>query len=127
MSNTSTIRASHDGHSAKIEIKLPVVLFQDENNIWIAHIPALDLSGYGNTENEAKASLDIVMNEYFEYAVKNHTLHADLKRHGWQLNKEVKTPELSESLANNPLKDIINNKPDLVKITNRQIQIPAYC
>lgn len=125
MSRRPTIKAGYDGHSAKIELTLPVISFKDENNVFIAHIPALDLTGYGNTEEEAKVSLGIVMDEYFDYAVKNHTLHQDLKKHGWKINDEIETPPLSDLIAIDPLKDVINN----TKFTSdyKKIELPAYC
>lgn len=121
-----SIKAGFDGHSASIEVKIPVLTFQDDNNYWIAHVPALDLSGYGLTEAEAKASLEIVIDEYFDYAVKKNTLHDDLKKHGWILvDKEAITPTLSQLLSHDPLKDIINKKP--FKSDSQKVNIPAFC
>lgn len=120
---TAHIKAGMNSHEAKIEINLPVIVFQDERQYWIAHIPALDLSGYGESETEARKSLDYVLSEYFDFAIKNNTLHKDLMNHGWELAKEVVNPSLSSLLNMDPLKDIINKTN--FKSTNQSIKIPA--
>jgi predicted RNase H-like HicB family nuclease len=51
--------------------------------VHVANIPVLDLSGYGNTEEEAIHSLQIVLDNYLDYTVKKNTLHRDLQNHGW--------------------------------------------
>ena len=125
--NSPSIKAGFDGHSSKIEIKLPVISFKDDNGYFIAHIPSLDLSGYGKTKEEALSSLDIVLVEYFDFAIKHNTLHKDLIAHGWKLNniQNFDQPSLSDLLKNDPLKDIINNTPFTRE--DKSVQIPAYC
>gem|GEM_PF-1268150 len=36
---------------------------------YIAYSPALDLSGYGKTEEEARDSFNIVLKGHFDYAI----------------------------------------------------------
>lgn len=45
--------------ATKITIKVGVYLFR-EDNVFIAYCPALDMSGYGENENEAKNPLNRV-------------------------------------------------------------------
>ena len=73
------------GGSTKIAIKVGVSLFR-EDNVFIAYCPALDMSGYGENENEAKKSFEQNMSFYVEYCVRKNTLVADLKKHGWNVN-----------------------------------------
>ena len=74
-------------HNGQIDVCLDVVFFM-ENNVWIAYAPALDLSGYDYTEDGAKRSFQIVLEEYLRYSVQNHTLENDLAQHGWNKKKE---------------------------------------
>lgn len=66
----------------KINSELAIFLFKEDDN-FIAYSPALDLSGYGKTEEEARDSFNIVLKEYFDYAINEGTLYKDLKEHGW--------------------------------------------
>jgi hypothetical protein len=47
----------------EIKCRLPVIIFEEESN-YIFYCPALDLSGYGVTEDEAYHSFDEVLGEY---------------------------------------------------------------
>jgi len=65
--------------NSTIELTIPLIVFQQDNT-YIAYCPALDLSGYGNTENEAYESFNVVMGEYFLYTTRKKTLADDLRR-----------------------------------------------
>ena len=69
----------------KIIIKVGVSLFREEN-VFVAFCPALDMSGNGEDENEAKKSFEHSMSIYMEFCVRKNTLVADLKKHGWNVN-----------------------------------------
>ena len=64
----------------KINSELAIFLFKEDDN-YIAYSPALDLSGYGKTEEEARGSFNIVLKEYFDYAIIEETLYKDLIHH----------------------------------------------
>ena len=88
---------------SRVSVKLPVILFEDGGSL-VLYCPALDLGGYGATEDEAKASFDIVIEEYFRYAVAKGTLAADLEKLGWSVNassRKVVPPALDASLMKN--------------------------
>lgn len=78
----STNKISNDGHN--LQITLDVYVFM-EDDIYIAYAPSLDLSGYGETEEEAMDSFSIVIEEYISYGLSNHTLIKDLRGHGWKV------------------------------------------
>lgn len=86
-----SVKPDANGQSSKIEMRLPVIIFQDDQQYFIAHIPVLDLSGYGMTAAEAKDSLDVVLKDYLDYAISNNTLHDDLVAHGFLFNKKAHT------------------------------------
>lgn len=66
-----------------IKVSLDIVSYK-ENDIRIVYSPALDLSGYGKTADEAKRSFETTLKEYLLYCVDNATLDADLEKHGWK-------------------------------------------
>jgi hypothetical protein len=96
----SITNKSHNGHNT-ISVHLGVYVF-DENGVYIAYCPALDLSGYGNNMEEAKKSFSDTLCIYIEYAIDNKTLEKDLLSHGWSLSgKRVNTPALDKMMTHN--------------------------
>jgi len=101
-----------------ITTELSLVSFV-EDNLFFVYCPALDITGYGNNEEEAKKSFDQTLKMYFEDTIDNNTLLKDLEHHGWEIKKQNKLtppdfdewfswmnvdkkwlPKLSESLKN---------------------------
>src|SRR5262245_16577179 len=85
-------------------VKLPVLSFKDEN-AHIIYCPALDLSGSGNTESQARESFALTVTEYLDYTTKKGTLLNDLKKMGWTIHKKrwklASPPTMSELLESN--------------------------
>lgn len=97
-----------------LTVTLDVYVFMDENS-YIAYSPALDLSGYGESEEDAKSSFSIVMGEYIEYCTSHRTLLKDLRAHGWKVRslkqRKMSAPSFDVLLKNNEtFKDILENK-----------------
>lgn len=115
-----------DRHNT-IKVGLQVLLFV-EGDVNIAYLPALDLSGYGQNEEEAMASLDTVLSEYFLYTTRKNTLVDDLKARGWKITKKSKpfiAPELTSLFQENDyLQEIVNNRDYKAKMRN--VQMPQY-
>lgn len=65
-----------------IEIQVPVLYFE-EDGIYYANLPALDIMGYGNSENEAKESLELMVNEFIMDAKADNILERELLKMGW--------------------------------------------
>jgi len=84
------------GNAGDVKFNLPIIVFKEDGAV-ICYCPALDLSGDGLTEKEAKDSFSFVINEYFDYTGKKKTLNADLPRLGWKIKgkKEVRMIPLS--------------------------------
>ncbi len=112
----------------KIKCNLPLIIFEEENS-FITYCPALDLSGYGSNEIEAKKSFEVTLSEYFRYTVNKKTLAKDLTKLGWiikkSLKKEAIPPSLSNLLKNNDDFSRIFNTYDFQKRTTT-INIPAF-
>ena len=88
------------------------VMFYEEDGITYAYAPALDLVGYGNNLDEAKASFEIVIEEYFKFTTENNTLEADLRSHGWAVKEEesYNSPRFVDILKKNKqLQNVVNN------------------
>ncbi len=87
-----------------------------EDDITIVYSPALDLSGYGNSEIDAKNSFSEALNEFFRYTNNKKTLDKVLKKLGWSIKGSKKNPKFnppkdSELVTSNPLyNEIVNEK-----------------
>lgn len=117
-----------DGKTA-IKTELSLIYFVEDG----AHIifsPALDLTGYGNSENEAKDSFEIVLQEFINYGINKKTLLKDLEAHGWKIrgnknNPKIQSPDLSHMLrANSELEEIFHSKN--FQKYNKDLLIPAF-
>ena len=54
------------GHGGvKIKVTVDLISFEEAENV-IYYCPAFDLSGYGNSEHEAKQSFEVVIGEFFK-------------------------------------------------------------
>lgn len=96
-------------------IKIAVIQFKEDDAV-IVYCPALDLSGYGASDDEAKHSFQTVLLEYIRYADNKGTLDADLKSHGWTRLKpkspSMISPAMTDLLATNEnFSQIFNTKP----------------
>lgn len=110
-----------------VKVDLKVLLFA-EDNTWFAYLPSFDLTGYGNTEEDAKESLNIVFDEFLRYSLNKKTLFIEMKRLGWKIRSKTKplcAPKISDLInTNDQLKEIINSKE--YTTSNYQVNVPAY-
>lgn len=113
-----------DGKHA-VNVQLRVLLFV-EDDVHYAYIPALDVLGYGQSEDEAKASLKVSLSEFFRYTLNKNTFAIELKRLGWQKTKKrYQAPEITAQLSSNEqLRDIVNHKQ--YKAANVDVSMPAF-
>ena len=114
---------SNDKHSVKVEVP---VMFFTEDDMYYAYIPALDVTGYGNSEEEAKKSLEVSLSEFFRYTLNKNTFSLELQRLGWNKTRKMyKAPEISSQLmANEQLRDIVNNKE--YRTSTYDVAMPAF-
>lgn len=95
--------ASYKDGNKLVNVTLSVFFWNDEG-IYYAYSPALDIAGYGHTEDEAKESFSITLEEYLKYTHNKNTIFEELEKLGWTVNKKkkrVKSPELQELLTDN--------------------------
>jgi hypothetical protein len=82
-----------------------IVVFFHEDDIYYALAPALDLYGYGKSDQEAKDSFGVVLREYLDFGVRNQTLVKDLEEHGWYVSRKgalhLQPPAFDDLIAKN--------------------------
>ena len=112
ISNTATAhgRKFHNRRS-QIKFNLPIIKFQ-EDKVYFFYTPALDLTGYGKTEKEAKASFEETLSQFLDYTTNKKTLSAQLKKLGWKVKKNsLVAPSLKDMIVeNNYLAEIFEEK-----------------
>ena len=72
-----------EGKETEFEVSIPLLVFK-EDTVHIVYAPALDLSGYGESEKEAMTSFELVLEEFFNYTSAHKTLLSELGRLGWK-------------------------------------------
>ncbi len=104
----------------KIKVTIDLISFEDEGSI-VLYCPALDLSGYGNDEQEAKQSFQVVLDQYFSYTLNKGTFNEELKKLGWKVTKSkrkpITPPNLESLLRDNENFSNIFNSHDFKKFT----------
>lgn len=99
-------QASVRDGKATFKYDMPVFSFMDDHT-YIVYAPALDLSGYGKTEKEAKESFNEVFRAFVNYTSNKNSLFKVLRRLGWKVSSqtklskkpiEIKAPGLQEML-----------------------------
>jgi len=116
------------------QIGLPGSLFHvglsliefNEDDVTIIYSPALNLSGYGYSPDEAKNSFNIALHEFLRYTNNKKTFDKVLKELGWTIKGGKKKPKIeapsnSDLIAKNPLyNEIINSKN--YKVYNEDVE-----
>lgn len=77
--------------NVSIKFALPVSILK-EGNSFIAYTPALDLSTFGDTFEDARKNFDEAVNIFFEELVKMGTVDEVLTGLGWQKQNNTFMP-----------------------------------
>ncbi len=99
----------------KFQVGLSLIEFS-EDKVIIIYSPALDLSGYGHSEEEAKNSFTASLHEFFKYTHNKNTLDKVLLDLGWTIKGTKKNPKFNPPLdsdlvsSNSLYNEIVNNK-----------------
>ena len=73
MKKKVVITGSWRSASNIVKVRLPLIMFS-EDDTQIIYCPALDLSGYGKTEPEARESFEITFDQFLQYTINKKTL-----------------------------------------------------
>ncbi|NLD45754.1 MAG: hypothetical protein GX660_00950 [Clostridiaceae bacterium] len=87
----------------EIIVNLPMILFVEDNST-IIYCPALEISGYGKEEDEAKISFETSLVEFFRYTMNKGTFSSEMERLGWKIRSKGKPytpPSLQQLLDSN--------------------------
>jgi len=97
------LHAQYDGAKHRVDIRVDIISWE-ENNIHFHYAPALDLTGYGHSAQEAKESFHTQLDDFVNYTMNKGTVYDELERLGWTVNKKKKrvvAPANDELLADN--------------------------
>lgn len=124
LQSRNTAGSSAAAH-VSIRVQLPIINFE-ENGCKVMYCPALDLSGYGMSDDEAKESFRITLEEFFRYTINKKTLDKVLTKLGWvkKSPRRISPPTMDIMLSKNRNFRNIFNKYSFTK-TNASIAIPA--
>jgi len=107
-----------------VKVKIKTIAFQ-EGNSFIVYCPALDISGYGDSVQDAQESFETSLEIYLEFATENGTLSEDLLNHGWTLSRYPVTlyspPAIDDS--NESIKKIVGAHS--YQVLEESIALPA--
>jgi hypothetical protein len=112
-------------NNEKYHVGLSLIEFI-EDDVTIVYSPALDLSGYGNNEIEAKQSFSEAIDEFFRFITEENTFDKVLTNLGWTINSsidkmEFNPPKDSDLVASNSLyNEIVNNKS--YKVSRQELE-----
>ncbi len=111
------ITAGYKGKNARHIITLHLISFEDDGLMYF-YSPALDLTGYGKNEEEAKNSFDITLKEFMRYTDNKNTIIKELQKHGWIVKLKgnkisgVTAPSMIDMLEKNKeFNKIVSKKP----------------
>ena len=111
-----------------LKVNLALILFEEDGQ-HIAFCPALDVFGYGDSEQRAIDAFTVSLGEYLLYTTNKGTFQKDLEVHGWKvkksLHKPMVPPEMSYLLSSNDEFSRVFNTHDFKKI-NHSVNMPAY-
>jgi hypothetical protein len=113
----SRYAANYKGIKYNIDLDVDVYIWE-EDNVHFVYSPALDLTGYDETEAKAKEAFAHVLNNTLKYMNNKDSIFNELERLGWTVNrkkKRVSAPNIQELMDDNQsFKDLLN-KPDYRK------------
>lgn len=104
-----------------ININVQVVLFQ-EDDMWVAYCPALELSSYGDSQKDAKNAFDEAMTIFLKETDRKGTLERYLLKLGWQLQQKPKPVYNQPSFSLKDNQRLLRKNPH---IYNERVAIPV--
>lgn len=120
------LHAQYKVEKHRVDIQLDIITWS-EDKISYHYAPALDLTGYGNTSEQAAESFKIQLEEFVQYTLNKKTIYDELERLGWTVNKKKKrvvAPAEAELLADNETyRDLIKMQGTQKASTNLELTL----
>lgn len=112
-------RANAKYSDGKKNFELSVSIFLwEEDSVFYVYSPALDLTGYGLSKEEARESFETVLHEFIVYTHNKKTIFTELENLGWAVNKRKKrvvSPDFEDMLSENEHFKHLYKSKDLVR------------
>jgi hypothetical protein len=105
-----------DGRN-NVELTLSIFLWE-EDSIFYVYSPALDLTGYGLSKEEARDSFETVLGEFIVYTHNKKTIFTELENLGWAVNKKKKrivSPDFEDMLSENEHFNLLYKSKNLTR------------
>ena len=123
-----TFSGKFDHQDKTVKVNLGMYIFKEDKS-FIVYCPALDLSAYGDTEEQAKKAFEDVIKSTLKYMLTKKTLKDDLINHGWEIKslnqKKIKAPSIDTLLnKNESFRDILDKKE--YSKYQKNIDIPEF-
>ncbi|WP_346317469.1 hypothetical protein [Chitinophaga sp. YIM B06452] len=90
-------------------VRVRGLLFEDEQGCFFAHLPGLDLTGYGASRRDAKDCLEVVLRVYFTDMLLKGTLAEDMIRLGWIFQGEMIWPPQPDMAGFNDMLELMKD------------------
>lgn len=103
-------------------VDVQVALFK-EDDIWVAYCPALEVSSYGDDEEEARSAFEEAMQIFLAETERKGTLEKYLLKLGWQLQQKPKPFYNQPHLSIQENRRLIEKSP---QIYNERPAIPVF-
>lgn len=104
-----------------VNVNVQIVLFQ-EDGMWVAYCPALELSSYGDDQEEAKEAFEEAMKIFLSETNRKGTLERYLLKLGWQLQQKPKLMYNQPNLSLQKNRRLLRKNP---QIYNERVAIPV--
>jgi len=98
-SESDSLHIKTKGRKGIISGNVTVISFRDKDTRqMVIYVPALDLSGYGETEEKAEEMVKFSIQDYFDYLMKfpANKVKSELAKYGWKKNP-IKSTEFSHA------------------------------
>jgi hypothetical protein len=112
MAPQGSIKGTWSSGDREIDVHLSFIIFNQEG-IMVVYCPALDVSGYGKSEEEAFKSFEISLGEFLLYTNNKETFTSELQRMGWTIKKSKYKPMIPP-----PMSKLLEDNDNFSKIFN---------
>jgi len=109
--------AKYSDGRQNVELSVSIFLWE-EDSIFYVYSPALDITGYGVSKEEARESFEIILEEFIKYTHNKKTIFKELENLGWAVNKRKKrvvSPDFEDLLSENEHFRHLYKSKDLVR------------
>ena len=117
--------SAKDMASMEYRFQLVFYVFQ-EDGVYVAYCPSLDISSSGNSFNEAVGNFYECFQLHVECCVESGTLHDDLLAHGWKITKKsILPPTFSVLMKKAEMRKLMSSDLSFERVVT-SARLPAF-